>query len=130
MLSIEEVSRLAAAVNCLRPDWPVKSLETHIKANHINRSYRDLACALAYIATDAQTQTPARLMEAGPWWRTTEESRQTPMGRRIPCPEHPDQSAGRCRPCATRDRATPEQIAAHRQRARHLAANPPSEEDQ
>ena len=127
MLSRTEVERLAAMANALRPDWPIPSLATHIGAHYVGRAYRDVACALAYVATDAQTQTPARLKEQGPWWRVTEESRATPVGRRIPCPDHPEQPAGRCQPCKDQ-RATPEQIAAARQRARQLAANP--QEDQ
>src|SRR5690606_11488870 len=90
MLSRTEVERLAAMANALRPDWPIPSLATHIGAHYVGRAYRDVACALAYVATDAQTQTPARLKEQGPWWRVTEESRQPPVGRRIPCPDHPE----------------------------------------
>ncbi|HLU82340.1 MAG TPA: hypothetical protein VKZ43_02975 [Trueperaceae bacterium] len=128
MLSRTEVERLAAMANALRPDWPIPSLATHIGAHYVGRAYRDVACALAYVATDAQTQTPARLKEQGPWWRVTEESRQPPVGRRIPCPDHPEQPAGRCQPCKDQ-RATPEQIAAARQRARQLAANPKEDQE-
>ena len=127
MLSRTEIERLAAMGNALRPDWPTASLVTHIGANYPNRAYRDVACALAYVATDAITATPARLAQQGPWWRTTEESRQPPVGRPVPCPDHDDQPAGRCHHCRTRDRATPEQIAAARQRARQLATNPQEE---
>ncbi len=121
MLTTTEIDRLAASTNQLRPDWPVNSLTTHIRNHHATRSYRDLAVALAYLATDPLTQNPGRLLESGPWWRTTEEQRVTPTGRRVPCPEHPAQPAGRCQPCAA-TRATPEQITAAREHARALTA--------
>lgn len=100
-----EIERLAAATNQLRPDWPVQSLRTHLRTHHANRAYRDLAVALAYIATDPTTLTPARLKEPGPWWRLTEEQTQTPVGRTIPCPNHDDQPASRCVRC--REEAVP-----------------------
>ena len=53
------------------------------------------------------------------------------MTRNARCKDHrtPQPFCPLC-PVPEQDRATPEQITAHRQRARHLAANPPSEEDQ
>ena len=105
MPSDTELERLAAMGNALRPEWPTKSLLTHLRNQHAARAYRDLAVALAYIATDPKTLTPARLAENGPWWRTTEEQTRTPVGRRIPCPFHDDQPASRCTTC--RDEAVP-----------------------
>lgn len=105
MPSETEIERLAAATNQIRPDWPVQSLRTHLRNHHEHRAYRDLAVALAYIATDPMTQTPARLKESGPWWRLTEEQARTPVGRTIPCPEHDDQPASRCTRC--REEAVP-----------------------
>lgn len=105
MPSETEIERLAAAANAIRPEWPVRSLVTHLTNHHASRAYRDLAVALAYIATDPKTLTPARLKESGPWWRCTEEQSRTPVGRTIPCPDHPDQPASRCVRC--REEATP-----------------------
>lgn len=105
MPSETEIERLAAMANQLRPEWPVRSLVTHLTNHHAGRAYRDLAVALAYVATDSATVTPARLKESGPWWRTTEEQARTPVGRRIPCPFHDDQPASRCKSCA--EEATP-----------------------
>lgn len=119
MPSETELERLAAMGNAIRPEWPTKSLLTHLRTHHADRAYRDLAVALAYIATDPQTLTPARLKESGPWWRTTEEQTRTPVGRRIPCVYHPDQPAGRCEPCKDQ-RATPDQIRAARELAARL----------
>lgn len=99
MLSMTEVERLAAMANALRPDWPTRSLQTHIAANHMQRAYRDLACALAYVATDPQTKTPARLIEAGPWWQVTPEPSRVQAGRPIPCPDHPGRKASNCPDC-------------------------------
>lgn len=55
-------------VNSLRPDWPIKSLVTFLETRLHMRAYRDAAVALAWIASDASTTTPARVLEAGPWW--------------------------------------------------------------
>jgi len=68
MITRTEIERLAAAANQLRPDWPIPSLVTHLSNHHAARPYRDLAVALAWIAADPETKTPARLLEAGPWW--------------------------------------------------------------
>lgn len=119
MLTRTEAERLAAATHALRPDWPISSLMT-LLGEYRDRAYRDLAIALAYIATDAATVTPGRLREAGPWWRVTEEQRAVPVGKTVMCPEHPDHPAGRCQPCKD-GRATPEQIAAARALARQYA---------
>lgn len=121
MLSRTEVERLAAMGNALRPDWPVNSLTTHIQSNYMTRAYRDVACALAYVATDPKTNNPARMKESGPWWRTTEESRQPPVGRAPSCPDHPRETLGRC-PYHAAGAATPEQIRAIREQARQQIA--------
>lgn len=63
-----ETARLAAAINILRPDWPTRSLQTILDRDHTHRPIHDLAVALAWIATDPGTKTPARLAEHGPWW--------------------------------------------------------------
>jgi hypothetical protein len=71
MTTHEERQRLAAMANALRPDWHVKSLYTLLCLDVVvKRAYRDVALALAWIATDPETRTPARLHEPGPWWGT------------------------------------------------------------
>lgn len=127
MPSDTELERLAAMGNALRPEWPVKSLLTHLRNHHATRAYRDLAVALAWVATDPATLTPARLAESGPWWRATEESGRVPTGRRIDCPDHPGEPSGRCRPCADQ-RATPDQIRAARAMAAELMSRPSTPE--
>lgn len=63
-----EIDRLAHAVSILRPDWPKASLRTFITANLAERPYRDAAVAFAFVSCDPDTRTPARVLEAGPWW--------------------------------------------------------------
>jgi len=96
MSSPNEIARLAAAVNLLRPDWPTASLQTYL-GKHASRPYRDLALAMTWIALDAATRTPARLDEHGPWWTLGNlEATAAPPGlcqvcRRIHYPERPDE---------------------------------------
>lgn len=94
-----EIERLAAATNAIRPDWPVQSLRTHLASQHGARTFRDLAVALAWIATDPATKTPARLLENGPWWAATSVN-SVKAGERQRCPEHDvPLDAGQCGPC-------------------------------
>ena len=94
-----QIERLAAMTNAIRPEWPIRSLVT-LLTKHAARPYRDLAVALAWIATDAQTKTPARLAEAGPWWTATSMTEgQGPTQSRMRCPDHPEQKAGSCAEC-------------------------------
>ena len=100
MPSDNEVQRLAAMTNAIRPEWPVKSLVTLLARDHAARPYRDLAVALAWIATDARTKTPARLSEAGPWWTATSMTEgQGPTQSRMRCAEHSEHHAGHCPSC-------------------------------
>jgi hypothetical protein len=71
MISRDETERLAAMANALRPDWPLKSLTTFIVNELTRRTYREVAIALAWIATDPATDTPKRMLEAGPWWNAS-----------------------------------------------------------
>jgi hypothetical protein len=67
-----EKDRIAAATNALRPDWPTKSIRTLLDGPQLtNRSRRDVAVALAWVACDSASKTPARVLEAGPWWAAT-----------------------------------------------------------
>jgi len=66
-----ELERLAAMANQLRPEWPVRSVLTTLTRDHAARAYRDLAVALTWIACDPETKNPGRLAEDGPWWRAT-----------------------------------------------------------
>lgn len=89
-----EVQRIAAMGNALRPDWPIGSLVTLLsKPEIVNRTRRDVAVALAWVACESTTKTPARVLEAGPWWLATnadgQRSGRSSMNQ--PCPFHADQ---------------------------------------
>lgn len=62
------IDRIAAAVNQLRPDWPVASLRTLLSTKLAGRPWADVAIALTAVAVDPKSQTPARVLEQGPWW--------------------------------------------------------------
>ena len=86
--------------NAMRPDWPVSSLVTHLSNQHAARTYHELAVALAWICTDPQTKTPARLAENGPWWAATRATTSND-GARQRCPIHKALlQAGDCPKCA------------------------------
>lgn len=90
MATKEELDRLAAMGHQLRPDWPLRSLLTYLARNHRSRPYRDLAIALAAVATDTTTQTPKRLEESGPWWKAAQAAFGAPTaevgpGKRARC---------------------------------------------
>lgn len=89
-----QIKRLAMAVSDLRPDWLGSSLTTFITRHLAKRPYRDVAVALTWVATDMNpdgtpvTDTPARVLENGPWWRAATV-------------EHPEQLLGKNPTAAT-----------------------------
>lgn len=64
-----EAQRIATAMHQLRPDWPASSLLTLIRKHLIDRPRRDVTVALAWVACESASHTPARVLESGPWWR-------------------------------------------------------------
>lgn len=125
-MSATEIDRLSCMANALRPDWPVNSLRTFI-SQHRGRAYRDVAVALAWIATDAHTNTPARLNEAGPWWRaTTAGDGSTPLSSyRVMCDDHPTEVMP-CQTCkAETERMSDEEFAQVQRMWRAELANAP-----
>lgn len=89
-----DIQRLAAAVNALRPDWPTKSLTTFIAKHLGDRATLDAVVAMAWIAADPKTQTPARVLASGPWWQATRPAGE--IGAPQPNPMH---AAEICRVC-------------------------------
>lgn len=89
-----EAQRIAAAMHQLRPDWPASSLLTLIRKNLMDRPRRDVTVALAWVACESGTATPARVLESGPWWRAAAVE-GTATARR----EWPD-DAHRCSVCS------------------------------
>lgn len=99
-----EAERIAAAINQLRPDWPAASLLAFIGEHLRDRPWRDVAVALAWVACEAETRTPARVLQAGPWWTTagptrTDGTTRPPMAHER-CPVHPGGWVGACSGCA------------------------------
>lgn len=87
-----EAERIAAAMHQLRPDWPAASVLTLIRKHLIDRPRRDVTVALSWVACEAASHTPARVLELGPWWQAAGvEGATTPRPERI----HPgDRCAG------------------------------------
>lgn len=106
-----EIDRIAAAANALRPDWPIRSLQTLLARPELaHRPRRDVAVALTWVACESATLNPGRVIEAGPWWKAAVAGDDTVSGHRPPrrdqeCPRHPGQYADRCGGCAA-DQAT------------------------
>ena len=78
-----EAQRIAHAANAMRPDWPTASVLTLIRANLMDRPRRDVAVALAWVACESGSHTPARVLESGPWWTAAAVAGDT-TGRREP----------------------------------------------
>ena len=78
-----ETARLATAIHALRPDWPTASLKTLIETRLTDHAWLDATLALAYVALDPNSRTPARVLEAGPWWEAT----RIATGEQTPIPE-------------------------------------------
>ncbi len=104
MISRDETERLAAMANALRPDWPLKSLTTFIVNELTRRTYREVAIALAWVATDPATDTPKRMLEAGPWWNASRAQAATVSVVVTRCGEHPEHPAARCPACEEANR--------------------------
>ena len=100
-----EIERLAGAVSMLRPDWPAGSVKRFImlRPELANRPLRDLALALAWVALDPTSTTPARVLEAGPWWQLLrpDHAATAPTITAPDCPDHPGHPAWNCRTCDT-----------------------------
>jgi len=106
MISRDETERLAAMANALRPDWPLKSLTTFIVNELTRRTYREVAIALAWIATDPVTDTPKRMLEAGPWWNASRAQAATVsvVVTRCAVQGHEHLPAARCPACEEANR--------------------------
>ena len=111
-----EAERIAKAINVLRPDWPTKSLLTLMSRDELaRRPRRDVLVTLAWVASETNSATPARVLEAGPWWKAVvaEEApserrdRIHPPRRDQECTTHAGEWAERCRACATEGREAP-----------------------
>ena len=122
MISRDETERLAAMANAMRPDWPTKSLVTFISRELTQRTYREAAVALAWIATDPATVTPRRMLEQGPWWLASRAQAATVSVIATRCGEHPAHPAARCPECPTPEDVAAVDHAAHAAKIRETAA--------
>lgn len=93
MIDDHDIETIAAAFNQLRPDWPVSSLRTFIAKNLATRAKRDVVVALAWVACEPNTATPARVLEAGPWWKAAGVTGE--LTRRHPTPWSACHNCGR-----------------------------------
>lgn len=112
-----------------RRPLPLLRREAPSRPHHLGRTRRPsrVRVALAWIATDANTKTPGRIAEPGPWWKATQADSPTPtIHVRPQCPDHPSQDAGTCAPCARLAAATDHTagIAACRQAIRTKGTKP------
>jgi len=65
-----ESERVAASMHQLRPDWPIRQLETLLRDDRMaDRPRRDVTVALAWVACESNSASPYRVLESGPWWR-------------------------------------------------------------
>jgi len=89
-----DVTRIASAINQLRSDWGAPELRSFIWNNLAARPAEDVMVALALVALDPDTRTPARVLASGPWWKATR-----PQG--APTGEQPaaKDAADRCKVC-------------------------------
>ena len=101
-----EISRIAAAISDLRPDWPAASIRTLLKSPELkSKPRRDVAVALTWVACEVDTKTPKRVLESGPWWRAAAVENPGTTIARPPkadevCPSHPASHRDNCAGCA------------------------------
>ena len=89
-----EAERIAAAMNHLRPDWPVRQLRTLLASPSLaDRPRRDVTVALAWVACESATANPYRVLEAGPWWKAAAVDGAAKSPNKVPAEQ-------RCSTCA------------------------------
>lgn len=114
-----EASRIADAIAAARPDWPARSLRAFVASRLRDRAFADVLVALAVVAADPASETPARVLEPGPWWTATRANRPTDAtftpgpGSDPRCrqPGHDHERAALCRLCAAERLAATEPAA-------------------
>jgi hypothetical protein len=68
----QEATRIAGAINALRPDWGVSGLMTILGDDRLrSRAYEDMTRTFVALALDPQSAKPTRVFEDGPWWHAT-----------------------------------------------------------
>lgn len=76
MLTREQATEIADAIHRLRSRWTTDDLIAVMLDPRIrdHRNMRDTASALAWLALDIRTQSPARLFAPGQWWNNAKEN--------------------------------------------------------
>jgi hypothetical protein len=73
MINDLQADRIAAAVNAVRPEWPLASIKTLIVRDLSGWPWLDLLVGLVYVAGERNadgswtSRTPGRVKEQGPW---------------------------------------------------------------
>lgn len=68
----DEATRIAAAINALRPDWARAGIFKLLEHEYLHpRSFESATRALVEVALDPRSVKPTRVLEAGPWWDAT-----------------------------------------------------------
>jgi hypothetical protein len=68
----QEATRIAGAINALRPDWGVSGLMSILGDDRLrNRAYEDMTRTFVALALDPKSAKPTRVFEDGPWWHVT-----------------------------------------------------------
>jgi hypothetical protein len=72
MLTKDEATKIATAINAARPDWSIPSLMAVLGDKRCRtRAYRDLFLAFCALALDPASLKPTRIYGEGPWWEIT-----------------------------------------------------------
>lgn len=102
MPSHDDIERIAAAMNAVRPAWRPASLVTFLTRHHAARPYRDLLIAGIAVASDPRTTTPNLLNEHGAWWVAAQAvvGQSSPLrADRCPVEGHTSYLASNCGAC-------------------------------
>lgn len=109
MATSNELTRIADAVNALRPDWIARSVRVILNRPELrDRAFADLAAVMTVIACDPKSTTPARAVEPGPWWQAVKANAgassvpEAGPGRDVDRCEragHEHEAAATCRAC-------------------------------
>ena len=76
MMDSGQISRLAKALNCLRPDWSVAELKVVLSSSSSLLKVTPSAAVLVSVACslDPHSRSFSRVNESGSWWSFAEDS--------------------------------------------------------